>query len=138
MPERLKVRLLREATPPSPDGSAFRFGLQDKQGAMHDGVARDDGLTQFDLELNLATAPDGSPDFGGPFVSGSRGERFVYLAWSRANGGGFVNRIKVRLKDIDWPLIRAAQTDGGRLEANLRGVSAGGGNRPTQWAIIAD
>lgn len=138
MSEALKVRLLREVAPPNPDGSTVRFGVQDKKGAMHDGVARGDGLTQFDVELNLTTAPDGSPDFGGPFVSGPPGERFVYLAWQRTNGAGFVNRIKVRLKDIDWPLISAVQTGGGSLEADLRGVSAGGGNRPVQWAIVAD
>jgi len=138
MPETLKVRLLREAAPPGPDGSAFHFGLQDKKGAMHDGDACDGGLTRFDLELSVATTSDGGPDFGGPFVSGPRGERFVYLAWQRTNGAGFLSRIKVRLKDIDWPLIRAAQAAGGRLEADLRGVAAGGGNRPVQWAIVVD
>jgi len=71
MVETIKVRLLREPAPPSPDGSTVRFGLQDKKGAMHEGVGRADGLTQFDIELSVVEAPDGSPDFGGPFVSGS-------------------------------------------------------------------
>jgi len=138
MVETIKVRLLREPAPPSPDGSTVRFGLQDKKGAMHEGVGRADGLTQFDIELSVVEAPDGSPDFGGPFVSGSRGARFVYLSWQRLDGGGFLNRIKVRLADIDWALIRAVRASGGSLEVDLRGAAAGGGNRPVQWAVAQD
>src|SRR3569833_2184703 len=111
MGERIRIRLLREPDPPRPDGSTVRFGLQDKKGAMHDGVARGAGLTQFDLDLTIVAAPDGTPDFGGPFASGPRGQRFVYLSWRRADCGSFMNRIKVRLADIDWPLLRAAQAD---------------------------
>jgi len=136
MAEHVKVRLLREPEPPRPDGSPVRFGLQDRTGAMHDGLPRADGLGQFDFELIVAGDPDrGPPDFGGPFVSGSKGERFVYLSWQRLDGAGFMNRIKVRLKDIDWPLIQSAQVKGRRLEASLYGVATGGGNRPIEWAL---
>ena len=130
----VRIRLLRDPTPPRPDGSAVRFGLQDKKGAMHGGVARGEGLIQFDFEVTVAGAPDqGAPDFGGPFVSGSKGERFVYLSWARFNGAGFMNRIKVRLVDIDWALLRAAQ--GKCLEADLTGAATGGGNRPVEWRV---
>src|SRR4051794_18199602 len=105
MGEKIRIRLLREPEPPSSDGSDVRFGAQDKKGAMHDGIARGDGLTQFDFELTVAVAPDGTPDFGGPFASGPRGDRFVYLSWQRTGGQGHMNRIKVRLADIDWPLL---------------------------------
>jgi hypothetical protein len=134
--ETIHIRLLREPQAPRPDGSEVRFGLQDKKGAMHDGVARGDGLLQFDLVLQVQQAPDGSPDFGGLFVSGPRGQRFVYLSWQRTNGAGFMNRIKVRLADLDWSLVRAAQADGKIVEANLRDVSTGGGNRPVDWRLI--
>lgn len=134
MAETVRIRLLREPDPPSPDGSTVRFGLQDKKGAMHDGVARADGLIQFDFEMNVTAGPDGAPDCGGLFASGSRGERFVYLSWQRLDGAGFMNRIKVRLADIDGPLIRAAQ--GRRLEANLRGGATGGGKRPVEWRVV--
>lgn len=136
MAETIGIRLLREPEAPSPDGSDVRFGLQDKKGGMHDGVPGSDGLTRFDLTLSVATAPDGAPDFGGPFASGPRGERFVYLSWQRTNGAGFMNRIKVRLKDIDWALIRAAQADGKRLEADLQGATTGGGTRPVEWRVV--
>jgi hypothetical protein len=133
MAETVRLRLLRELEAPSPDGSAVRFGLQDKTGALHDGIARADGVVQFDLELTVKAAPDGTPDFGGPFASGPRGERFVYLSWQRTDGAGFMNRIKVRLKDIGWEDLRTAQVMGQRLEADLRGVSTGGGTRPVSW-----
>jgi hypothetical protein len=127
----IRLRLLREPAPPSPDGSAVRFGLQDRKGTMHDGVPRVDGLVQFDFAVTVAELPDGSPDFGGSFVSGPRGERFVYLSWQRLDDAGFMNRIKVRLADIDWAMIRA----GKGLEANLRGVATGGGKRPVDWRL---
>lgn len=137
--ETLKLRLLREPEPPRSDGSPFRFGLQDKTGSIHDGVVRADGFVQFDFDLTVTGAPgSGPPDFGGPFVNGPRGERFVYLSWQRLDGAGFMNRIKVRLADLDWPLVRAGQASGKSLEANLGGVSTGGGKRPVEWRVAAD
>lgn len=133
MAQTIMIRLLREPEPPSTDGSAVRFGLQDKKGAMHDGIARADGLIAFDFDVTVTGGADASPDFGGPFVSGPRGERFVYLTWQRQNGAGFMNRNKVRLADIDWSLIQAAE--GKRLEADLRGVTTGGGKRPVEWRV---
>jgi hypothetical protein len=133
--ETVRLRLLREPDPPNPDGSFFRFGLQDKKGAMHDGVVRADGLGEFDFEVTVRGSPDqGPPDFGGPFASGTKGARFVYLSWQRLDGGGFMNRIKVRLADIDWPLLAAAH--GKMLEADLRGATSGGGNRPVEWRVV--
>jgi len=102
---------------------------------MHEGVARGGGLMQFDFQVTVAGSPDQAPpDFGGPFVSGSKGERFVYLSWERLNGAGFMNRIKVRLADIDWALIGAAESR--VLEADLSGAATGGGNRPVAWQVV--
>lgn len=134
MRDGVSIRLLREPEPPSPDGSKVRFGLQDKKGAMHEGVARADGLIQFDLEVEVKGEAEAFPDFAGQFVSGPRGERFIYLSWQRTDGAGFMNRIKVRLADVDWAMICAAQ--GKRLEADLRGVATGGGKRPVAWRVI--
>jgi hypothetical protein len=131
----ISIRLLREAEPPSSGGSPVRFGLQDRKGVMHEGVRRADGVVRFDLDLTVTGTPGlGHPDFGGPFVSGPPGERFVYLAWQRLDGAGFMNRIKVRLADIDWDLIHASQ--GKSLEADLRGMPAGGGRRPVVWLVV--
>jgi hypothetical protein len=137
MTDTIRLLLLREPEPPSPDGSAVRFGLQDKKGAMHEGVARADDLVQFEFDVRVEGGPaQGPPDFSGLFVSGSRGERFVYLSWQKLEGAGFMNRIKVRLADIDWALVQAAEAGGKTLEANLRGVATGGGRRPVAWREV--
>jgi hypothetical protein len=131
----VRIRLLRDSAPPRPDGSAVRFGLQDKKGALHDGVVRADGLVQFDFDVTVTGSPDqGPPDFGGPFVNGARGERFVYLSWERLNGTGFMNRIKVRLTEIDWAVIGASADR--PVEADLQGTATGGGNRPVEWRVV--
>ena len=136
--EAVRLRLERDnADPPSPDGSAFRFGLQDKKGDLHDGIRRTEGMIVFDFDLRVAEGADPArPVFGGPFASGGRDDRFIYLSWQRLNGQGYINRIKVRLADIDWNLVRAAQTSGGLLEADMSGKAAGGGRRPVEWRIV--
>jgi hypothetical protein len=54
----VRLRLVRDnPQPPSPDGSAFRFGLQDKKGALHAGTRRADGMIVFDLDLQVAEGP---------------------------------------------------------------------------------
>jgi len=72
----------------------------------------------------------------GPFASGPPGARFVYLSWQRAGCGSYINRIKARLADIDWALLRQAQKEGKRLEADMSGRKAGGGTKPVAWRIV--
>jgi hypothetical protein len=133
------MRLLRDDdAPPSPDGSAWRFGLQDNKGGIIESARGADGRFRFDFELVVKSGPDGRPVFTGPFASGSREDRFVYLSWPRRDGGGYVNRIKARLKDINWPLIHAAQAGGKALEADMSGRRAGGGNVPVEWHLTED
>ncbi|HEX5182943.1 MAG TPA: DUF5990 family protein [Allosphingosinicella sp.] len=138
-PDPIRMRLLRDDdAPPSPDGSAVRFGLQDNKGRIVEGARGTDGRFRFDFELVVRSGPDARPVFTGPFASGSREERFVYLSWQRLDGGGYVNRIKARLKDIDWPLIRVAQASGKALEADMSGRRAGGGTVPVEWRLAED
>ena len=135
----LKMRLLRDdAAPPSPDGSNVRFGLQDNKEQIHDGVLRDDGKYAFDFDVRVAAAVDDSqpPVFLGPFVFGRPQDRFVYLSWQRTDTPSYVNRVKARLTDIDWALVREAQEWGGRLETELSGRKAGGGKVPVTWQIV--
>ncbi len=133
-------RLLRDdPEPPSPDGSACRIGLQDAKGGMHDGTLRPDGRLQFDFELTVKEGPDPDrPVFTGSFASGPRDERFVYLSWQRLDGCSYVNRIKARLADLDWPLVRAAQAAGRPLEADLSGRKPGGGRVAIRWRLAPD
>ncbi len=133
------MRLLRDdPAPPSGDGNASRFGLQDNKGRIVEAARGADGKYRFDFELSVKPGPDGRPVFTGPFASGSREERFVYLSWQRLDGGGYVNRIKARLKDIDWSLLHAALASGKALEADLSGRRAGGGNVPVEWRLAED
>ncbi len=135
----VKMRLLRDdPAPPSADGSDYDFGLQDNKDALHAGVLREDGKLAFDFELRVAAAQDESqpPVFLGPFAFGRPQDRFVYLSWQRTAGPGYVNRVKARLADIDWALLREVQESGGRLEADLSGRKAGGGKVPVNWQIV--
>lgn len=135
----IRMRLLRDdPAPPSGDGNACRFGLQDNKGRIVEGRRGTDGMFRFEFELTVKPGPDGRPVFTGPFASGSRDERFVYLSWQRPDGGGYVNRIKARLKDLDWPLLHTAQASGKALEADMSGRRPGGGTVPVEWRLVED
>ncbi len=137
---RVRMRLITgDTTPRHADGSAYRFGLQDKQDQIYAGTPRDDGKLAFDFTLTVKAGPDPeTPVFTGPFASGPRDERFVYLSWQRLNGHGYVNRIKARLSDLDWSLVREAQALDLPLEADMTGRAPGGGRVPVTWRIARD
>jgi hypothetical protein len=131
----VRMRLLRD-DPAAPSGDASApFGLQDKDGKLQPPVRRADGMHAFDFELGVAPGPEGRPNFTGPFASGPRGQRFVYLSWPHLDSRGYVNRIKLRLTDLDWPLIEQAIERGVPLEADSSGRKAGGGTVPVEWSL---
>ncbi len=136
----VRMRLLRDhAEPPAPDGSPVAFGIQDNKGQLHPPVRRADGMLVFDFALTVKPGPDpDKPVFTGPFASGPRDERFVYLSWPRLNGQGHVNRAKFRLIDIDWGLVREAQRLGRPLEFDASGRGAGGGRVAVAWTLGQD
>ena len=131
----VQMRLLR-ADPVAPSGDASApFGLQDKDEKLQPPVKRADGMHVFDFELTVSEGPDGRPNFTGPFACGPRDQRFVYLSWPRLDGCGYVNRVKVRLTDLDWPQIEEAIARGVPLEADASGRKAGGGMVPVEWRL---
>lgn len=131
----VKMRLLRDE-PAAPTGDASRpFGLQDKDGGLQLPDKRADGMHVLDFELSVAEGPDGRPAFTGPYASGPRDQRFVYLSWPHIDGCGYVNRIKMRLADLDWPLIEQAIERGVPLEADASGRKPGGGTVPVAWRL---
>lgn len=131
----MRMRVLRDdPTAPSGDASA-PFGLQDKDGKLQPPVKRADGMHVFDFELTVAEGPDGKPNFTGPVASGPRDQRFVYLSWPHLDGCGYVNRIKLRLTDLEWPLIEEAIARGAPLEADASGREAGGGTVLVNWRL---
>jgi hypothetical protein len=131
----VRMRLLRD-DPAAPSGGASApFGLQDKDEALQPPVRRADGMHVFDFELTVEEDPDGRPNFTGPFASGPRGQHFVYLSWPHLDGHGYVNRIKLRLTDLDWPLIEQAIERGAPLETDASGRKPGGGTVPMAWRL---
>jgi hypothetical protein len=132
------MRLLRDdATAPSGEPSAS-FGLQDKDGKLQPPVRRADGMYVFDFELAVAEGPDGRPNFTGPFASGPRDQRFVYLSWPRLDGCGYVNRVKVRLTDLEWSTIEEAIARDATLEADASSRKPGGGRVAVAWRLGRD
>ena len=132
------MRLLRD-DPVAPTGDASKpFGLQDKDGKLQPPVKRAEGMHVFDFELAVGEGPDGRPNFTGPFACGPREQRFVYLSWPRLDGCGYVNRIKMRLTDLDWPQIEEAIRRGLPLEADTSGRNPGGGTVPVAWRLAEE
>ena len=124
--------------PAAPSGDASApFGLQDKGGTLKPPAHRADGMHVFDFELAVSEGPDGRPTFTGPFASGPRDQRFVFLSWPRLDGCGYVNRVKLRLTDLDWPLIDQAIERGVPLEADASGRKPGGGTVPVAWRLAS-
>jgi hypothetical protein len=131
----VRMRLLRD-DPAAPSGErSAPFGLQDKDETLQPPIQRVDGMHLFDFELTVGQGPDGRPTFTGPFANGPRDQRFVYLSWPRLDGCGYVNRIKMRLGDLEWPLIEQAIERGVPLEADASGRKAGGGTVPVEWSL---
>ena len=133
----VRFRLIRADDIPAanPEGDAYAFGLQDTQEQLHPGVRLADGRLAFDFELRVRPGKDGRPNFLGAFASGPAGDRFVYLSWRSIPRGVWINRVKARLSDLDWPLIGAAQAEGRRLEADMTGRPPGGGGRAVEWRL---
>jgi hypothetical protein len=131
-----QVRLLITCEPPpaSHDGQPTEFGLQDKQQALHAGTLLPDGALRFACDVAVKPhATTGAPDFGGQFVHGPAGARFLYLGW-RPIGGAWIKRFKIPLAPISWHQAAAGQADGlaARVDTTRSGTVAllGAG-----WAI---
>ena len=129
------MRLLRDDPAPPSGGASAPFGLQEKDATLQPPVRRADGMHVFDFELMVAEGPDRKPTFTGPFACGPREQRFVYLSWPQLDGCGYVNRIKLRLTDLEWPLLEKAIARGVPLEADASGRKAGGGTIPVEWRL---
>jgi len=72
-------------------------------------VAGDAPSAEWHVDVGIVD-DDGTYDFRGPAVHGTRGERFIYLTWGDVTAdGGFTmfRRAKLMLGDIDPALIRA-------------------------------
>ena len=123
-PTRLRLQITCTAPPPAIyNGQMTEFGLQDKQQALYPGTLLPDGALCFACEVAVKPhATTGAPDFGGSFVQGPAGARFLYLGW-RPPGGAWIRRFKIPLAPISWEQIAAGQA--GALAASVSAARSG-------------
>jgi hypothetical protein len=123
-PTHVRLQITCVAPPPAAhEGQPTEFGVQDKQQLLQPGIVQPDGALVFSCEVNVKPhASSGAPDFGGPFVHGPAGTRFLYLGW-RPVGGAWIKRFKIPLASINWEQLAAAQA--GTLAARISAARSG-------------
>ena len=86
----------------------MHVGVQRKQEVV-ELVPGDPRGARWTFEVT-AKEVDGGLDFGGPFVHGKRGDRFVYLSWGVVDGDEFTmfRRAKLHFADVDASVLRSA------------------------------
>jgi len=136
--DEVAMRLIRsdDAPPTNPGSEAFEFGLQDAKGKIVPGARDAEGRFVFDFVLGVKAGRDPDrPSFTGPFAGGPADDRFVYLSWRSKPRGVWINRVKASLAEIDWPLVREAQSSGRRISADLTGRMPHAGRKPVGWRL---
>lgn len=109
---------------PNPEGQMYEN--------IHVGIGRADTLSElvagdapaarWQIEVKARVRDDGDIDFGGPFVKGRRGERFLYLSWGTvADDAAFTlfRAAKLWISDIEGSLVQEAILPGHRLVGSL-------------------
>lgn len=82
------------------DHDDVHVGVQRKQEVIEQ-VRGDAKSATWTFEVATKVDADGNRDFGGPFVHGKKGQRFVYLSWGDGSGESFMmfRRAKLMLND---------------------------------------
>ena len=130
MERELTLRIVLQGPPAGVD-----FGLQKGKGSSYETVLTQRSTTKdlhFKFTVGLKTsAKSPVPDFSGPLVQGTPGQRFVYVDISTYAGQKdtcWSRRLKVPLCGITWDMIH--RLDGGSrsfLEARVPGTGKDGG-----------
>jgi hypothetical protein len=111
-----------------PPGTALRLGIQRGAVVINDVPAEGNAIT---FSFAVVVRPRaGGIDFGGPFVQGRPGERFVYLCWGTRDEAGaweMVKRAKIPLAGITPVLADRAERSGRAIEAVLEMTDHRGG-----------
>lgn len=137
MKRSVRVRLFHDGAQPGPPlDEPLRFGVQDGKGEVHPGTATAGPEWRFDLALELRTGETERPVFGGPFVHGPPGSRFLYLSWKREgeHAAPWGWRIKIPLSAIGWAEVRAAEETGKCLAASVTGRRPHA-SEPVHWRV---
>jgi hypothetical protein len=116
----LKLRIVLLQPPVAVD-----YGVQKGRGAAYECVQKQrsigaDLVFEFDVDVKPG------PDFGGPFVQGPKGERFVYIDIGTMAGQAdscWTRRLKAPLKGITQAMIDSGAT----LETRINGTGRDGG-----------
>lgn len=108
--------------------TAVVVGIQRKADVLDD-VPGDAREAVFAATVEVRTGDDGAPDFGGPYVFGKKGERFLYLCWGERAGGAWqgFRRAKIQLGHAPAEIWQAAVSGGRDVEARLELTDAKGG-----------
>jgi len=124
LPQVVTLRLLLEKPTAGVD-----FGLQEGRGSSYQVIQkqRSDGRDlSFEFKVTVKTAKDGAPNFAGPVVQGSAGERFFYIdigTYAGQTNTEWSRRLKVPLCGITWDMINSQRV----LVANIPGTGKDGG-----------
>ena len=92
----------------------------------------------FDVPITVTDA-DGAVSFGGPFVQGKPGDRFLYVDIGKYAGQRnttWARRIKVPLGNINWALIEQAVKSGKAIETRIPGTAKDGSPTAASTAKI--
>lgn len=116
--------VLRRPTP------GVDFALQKGGGNKYETVQKQRSFPNADLEFEFAVTvrsdKDGAPDFFGPFVHGTRGDRYVYIdigTYAGQTNTEWSRRLKVPLSRITWELVNSRST----LVGDIPGTAKDGG-----------
>lgn len=84
-----------------------------RAGEVVDLLPGDTAEAAWSFEVTMKHVPGGF-DFGGPFVHGRRGERFIYLSWGQVVGGAFqmFRRAKLLFADAAPEALASAARTG--------------------------
>ncbi len=124
-PTEVTLRIVLEQPPAGVD-----FGLQEGHGNDYKVVGKQrskGGDLEFEFTVIAKTGRnDDLPNFGGPFVQGPTGERFVYVNIGTNAGQSntpWSRRLKIPLSGITWEMLRSGKA----LLAHIPGTGKDGG-----------
>ena len=108
--------------------SAVRLGIQRNREVLND-IPGDSAEAVFTALLRVVRPADGGLDFRGPYVFGTRGDRFLYLCWGERRDGTWVGfrRAKIKLGHVPREVWDSAINEGRAVVGQLELTDARGG-----------
>jgi hypothetical protein len=106
------------------------FGLQDKAGRLEPGARLPDGSREFEVEVRVATRPDGARRLRGAVVHGPPAAPFLYLSCraARLSVAPWIFRLKIPLSGVAER--ESADREPAELTLQGRVRATGGGSVP--------